>query len=158
MVNQRDYVDKDIAVQGNLKDYFIVDKGDFIYNPRVSALAPVGPISRNNIGKGIMSPLYTVFCFNRPNSDFYMYYFKSTAWHSYLRKVGNIGARHDRIAISNDDFMAMPVPDPLSAEQQKIADCLSSLDEMIEFQAKKLEALKTHKKGLMQQLFPQEVD
>jgi len=158
VVNQRDYFDKDIAVQGNLKDYFIVDKGDFIYNPRVSALAPVGPISRNNIGKGIMSPLYTVFCFNRPNSDFYMYYFKSTAWHSYLRKVGNIGARHDRIAISNDDFMAMPVPDPLSAEQQKIADCLSSLDEMIEFQAKKLEALKTHKKGLMQQLFPQEVD
>ena len=43
------------------------------------------------------------------------------------------------------------------SEQQKIADCLSSLDEVIELQAKKLEALQTHKKGLMQQLFPQEV-
>jgi type I restriction enzyme S subunit len=46
---------------------------------------------------------------------------------------------------------------PTLAEQQKIADCLSSLDEVIEFQAKKLEALKAHKKGLLQQLFPQEV-
>jgi len=39
-------------------------------------------------------------------------------------------------------------------EQQKIADCLSSLDDLITAQAQKVEALKTHKKGLMQQLFP----
>jgi len=42
-------------------------------------------------------------------------------------------------------------------EQQKIADCLSSLDELIELQSRKVEILKQHKKGLMQQLFPQEV-
>jgi type I restriction enzyme S subunit len=47
---------------------------------------------------------------------------------------------------------------PRMSEQQKIADCLSSLDELIELQAKQLEALKAHKKGLMQQLFPQEID
>jgi len=87
-----------------------------------------------------------------------MHYFKSSAWHSYLRQVGNVGARHDRIAISNDDFMAMPVPDPLPAEQQKIADCLSSLDKVIELETQNLDALNAHKKGLMQQLFPQEVD
>jgi type I restriction enzyme S subunit len=45
---------------------------------------------------------------------------------------------------------------PLAAEQQKIADCLISLDELIAAQARKVEALKTHKKGLMQQLFPRE--
>jgi len=39
-------------------------------------------------------------------------------------------------------------------EQQKIADCLSSLDDLITAQAQKVEVLKTHKKGLMQQLFP----
>ena len=43
-----------------------------------------------------------------------------------------------------------------SAEQQKIAECLTSLDELIAAQARKLDALKTHKKGLMQQLFPRE--
>ena len=45
---------------------------------------------------------------------------------------------------------------PLPAEQQKIAECLSSVDELIAAQARKLDALKTHKKGLMQQLFPRE--
>ena len=45
-------------------------------------------------------------------------------------------------------------PDIKTKEQQKIADCLSSLDELIAAQARKVEALKTHKKGLMQQIFP----
>jgi type I restriction enzyme, S subunit len=45
---------------------------------------------------------------------------------------------------------------PEITEQKKIADCLSSLDELIAAQARKVEALKTHKKGLMQQLFPRE--
>jgi type I restriction enzyme S subunit len=46
------------------------------------------------------------------------------------------------------------VPSPI--EQQKIADCLASLDELLTLEAKKLDTLKTHKKGLMQQLFPAE--
>ncbi len=48
------------------------------------------------------------------------------------------------------------VPVPSVAEQQKIAECLSSVDELIAAQARKVDALKTHKKGLMQQLFPRE--
>ncbi len=48
----------------------------------------------------------------------------------------------------------IPIPLPDDKEQQKIADCLSSIDALITAQAKKLEALKAHKKGLMQQLFP----
>ena len=61
IVNQRDYFDKDIANENNLTNYSIVDKDDFVYNPRISESAPVGPIKRNHIGQGIMSPLYTVF-------------------------------------------------------------------------------------------------
>jgi len=49
--------------------------------------------------------------------------------------------------------LPVPVP-PAIAEQQKIADCLSSLDDLIALETQKLDALKTHKKGLMQQLFP----
>lgn len=45
---------------------------------------------------------------------------------------------------------------PKPAEQQKLAECLSSVDELVTAQARKLDALKTHKKGLMQQLFPRE--
>ncbi len=55
----------------------------------------------------------------------------------------------------NSDFKNMQVKYPKNrAEQQKIASCLSSLDEVIEAQAEKIEQLKLHKKGLMQGLFP----
>jgi len=156
VLDQRDYFDKDIATAGKVDSYFIVDTGDYVYNPRTSAVAPVGPISRNNIGTGVMSPLYTVFRFSSKETDFYEHYFKSTAWHAYLRSAASTGARHDRMSITAGAFMRMPVPIPLPAEQKKIADCLTSLDELIAAQGRKVEALKAHKKGLMQQLFPRE--
>ena len=62
-----------------------------------------------------------------------------------------VGA-HGRHWISAYSKIKIAAPEP--AEQQKIADCLSSLDELIAAQARKVDALKTHKKGLMQQLFP----
>jgi type I restriction enzyme, S subunit len=59
--------------------------------------------------------------------------------------------------INKSQFSKFIIPYPADkAEQQKIAECLSSLDELIAAQARKVDALKTHKKGLMQQLFPRE--
>lgn len=156
IVDQRDYFDKDIANQNNLGGYFIVNKGDYVYNPRISNVAPVGPISKNKVGKGVMSPLYTVFRFKNSNNGFYEQYFKSTHWYQYLRIVSNSGARHDRMSITNDDFEEMPLPALSADEQQKIADCLSSIDDLITAHSQKHDALKAHKKGLMQQLFPTE--
>lgn len=154
VVDQRDYFDKDIANQNNLEGYFIVEKGDYVYNPRISTAAPVGPISKNNIATGVMSPLYTVFRFNSSRNNFYAYYFKTAGWHQYMRKASSTGARHDRMAITNGDFMAMPLPVTSPEEQEKVADCLASLDDLIAAQTQKLDTLKTHKKGLMQQIFP----
>lgn len=154
VIDQRDFFDKDIANKGNLEGYYIVEEGDYVYNPRISATAPVGPVSKNRIGLGVMSPLYTVFRFNNNQNDFYAYYFKSTHWHQYMRQTSSTGARHDRISITNDDFMGLPLPVSKPEEQQKIADCLSSLDDLITAETQTLEIIKTHKKGLMQQLFP----
>lgn len=156
VVDQRDYFDKDIATQGNLESYYVVEKGDYVYNPRISASAPVGPISKNNVATGVMSPLYSVFKFGESNNDFYAYYFKTTGWHQYMRQASSTGARHDRMAITNDDFMAMPLPVSTPEEQQKIAKLLVSLDERLGLEVQKLDALKLHKKGLMRQLFPAE--
>ena len=59
-------------------------------------------------------------------------------------------------AINSSDLSAILVEVPKPTEQQKIADCLSSIDDLITAQTQKLAALKAHKKGLMQQLFPAE--
>ena len=155
VVDQSDYFDREIANKDNLNGYYIVEIGDYVYNPRISTAAPVGPISKNKISQGVVSPLYTVFRFHQISNDFYEHYFKTNRWHKYLQYVSNSGARHDRMNITNDDFMAMPVPILSFEEQQKIADCLSSIDELIALEEQEINTLKRHKKGLMQQLFPQ---
>jgi type I restriction enzyme S subunit len=60
--------------------------------------------------------------------------------------------------ITGSDVSKYPISLPSLAEQQRIASCLSSLDELITAETQKLEALKTHKRGLMQQLFPSPED
>ena len=56
--------------------------------------------------------------------------------------------------ITKPDVLALPITAPSLPEQHRIASCLSSLDDLIAAQSDKVAALKTHKKGLMQQLFP----
>jgi type I restriction enzyme S subunit len=58
-------------------------------------------------------------------------------------------------AVNKSAIEAIPVKFPKVEEQQRIADCLTSLDDLIGTETRKLDTLKTHKKGLMQQLFPQ---
>jgi len=58
--------------------------------------------------------------------------------------------------ITKSDVLALLIVAPSPAEQQKVADCLSLVDKLMAAQARKVAALKTHKKGLMQQLLPRE--
>lgn len=154
IVKQKDYFDKDIANKNNLSGYYVVDINDFIYNPRISSNAPVGSLKRNNLEKGIMSPLYMVFRFNSGDVAFFEHYFETTHWHNYMKSIANTGAKFDRLNIGNEQFFNLPIPFPSLDEQCKIAECLSSIDELISLHTEKLSALKEHKKGLMQQLFP----
>lgn len=156
VVDQEEYFERDIANKNNLTNYFIVEKGDYVYNPRISTTAPVGPISKNKLGIGVMSPLYTVFRFRNKENNFYEHFFLTSLWYAYIKSLSNTGARHDRITISVDNFMKMPLPYTSPEEQQKIADCLTSIDELINAEGKKLKALEKYKKGLMQKLFPAE--
>lgn len=156
VIDQEEYFDRNIANKNNLTNYFVVEKGDYVYNPRISTTAPVGPISKNKLGIGVMSPLYTVFRFRNKENDFYEHFFLTNLWHVYIKNLSNTGARHDRITMSVDNFMKMPLPYASSEEEQKIADCLSSIDDLIDAESRKLKALEKYKKGLMQKLFPAE--
>ena len=85
VINQEEYFDRNIANKNNLTNYFVVEKGDYVYNPRISTTAPVGPISKNKLGIGVMSPLYTVFRFRNKENDFYEHFFLTNLWHVYIK-------------------------------------------------------------------------
>jgi type I restriction enzyme S subunit len=157
IVNQRDFFDKDIANQNNLLNYFIVEKDDFIYNPRISNYAPVGPISRNHIGTGVMSPLYSVFKFKDGELDFLETYFSTTLWYEYLESIANYGARFDRMNITIKDFYEMPLPFPSLPEQKRIASFFTDVDKKISELKQKKNLLEQYKKGVMQKIFSQEL-
>ncbi len=156
IVSQRDYFDKDIANKNNLGGYYIVDVDDFVYNPRISINAPVGSLKRNKLLKGIMSPLYIVFRLKKGNLSFYEYYFESSHWYSYMRNIANMGAKFDRLNLDNKQFFELPLPFPHLEEQQKIVDCLNSIDSLIFVQNQKVQLLDEHKKALFQNLFPKD--
>ncbi|WP_375277353.1 restriction endonuclease subunit S [Pseudoalteromonas marina] len=154
IVSQTDYFKKDIANQSNLGGYSIVEKDDFVYNPRISELAPVGPIKRNHIGQGVMSPLYTVFRFRDENVlDYLELYFTTTQWHRYMKSIANFGARHDRMNITMGDFFNLPIPVPSKGEMEKIVGFIKSLNKKVDLVAEQLNQTKTFKKGLLQQMF-----
>ena len=132
IISQRDYFDHDIANLSNLDGYYIVQKEDFVYNPRISTSAPVGPINRNKLGRvGVMSPLYTVFRTHNVDTTYLEYFFKSQYWHSFMKFHGDSGARSDRFSIKDAIFFKMPIPLPDIDEQQKIGDYLNSVDHLI---------------------------
>jgi len=141
-----------------LSNYYIVDPDDFVYNPRISRLAPVGPINRNKLNRiGVMSPLYTVFSTKLPIKSFLEYYFKTTKWHKFMKLNGDSGARSDRFTIKQSLFVKMPIVLPSEQEQEKIGYFFSKLDRQIELEEKKLELLEQQKRGYMQKIFSQEL-
>ena len=153
IIKQSDFFDREIVSESNINGYYVVEVDDFVYNPRISVHAPVGPIKRNKITQGIMSPLYTVFRFKEGNLDFLSYFFGTNFWHDYVKSVANSGARHDRMNITNSDFLEMPILLPSIQEQEKIAEFLTAIDERIDHTTAQLTHTKQWKKGLLQQMF-----
>lgn len=154
IIDQRHFFDHDISNSENIDGYFVVRDKDFVYNPRISASAPVGPINQNKLGyPGVMSPLYLVFEVKGINHDFLEIYFHTALWHKYMFDNGNSGARFDRLTISDDDFMRMPIPDISLAEQQSIASFFTSLDRQIALHTQRLEKLKQIKAACLDKMF-----
>lgn len=159
LVLQSEYFGKQVAGT-NAERYFKIRRNDFVYNDRTTKASEYGTIKRlTKYPHGIVSPIYKCFRFrNEESSGFWEYYFESGAHEWELHKLANEGARAGRFNVTIERFLSTRVfsPETTSGEQQKIAECLSTLDELIEAESRKLNALKDHKKGLMQQLFPRE--
>ena len=132
IISQKDYFDREVVNEENLDGYYVVREDDFVYNPRVSVSAPVGPINRNKLGRnGVMSPLYTVFRTHDINTTYLEHYFKTKCWHLFMKMNGDSGARFDRFSIATSLFMEMPIPYPEMDEQAKIGGYFDELDKLI---------------------------
>ena len=160
LIPQREYFDKSIANSDNTDVYYIIEQGDFVYNPRKSSDAPYGPVSIYKYPEsGIVSPLYLCFrALRSVNSSFYDYFFKSPSWHRYIYLSGDSGARHDRVSIKDDVFFAMPVYVPSEEEQLKISSFISLIEERIANQQQLVEHLKKYKRGVIQHLIAADSD
>ncbi|KLV29990.1 restriction endonuclease subunit S [Priestia megaterium] len=157
IINQRDFFDKDISNEKNLDGYYVVRPDDFVYNPRISNLAPVGPIKRNKLGRtGVMSPLYYVFRTHNIDKTYLEQYFSSNSWHIFMRLNGDSGARSDRFAIKDSLFREMPIPIPSIEEQTKIGDFFKKINKAVDLYQQELATLKQTKQGFLQKLFPKE--
>lgn len=158
IISQVDFFEKEISNKNNINGYYIVENNDFIYNPRISTLAPVGPINRNKLNRtGIMSPLYTVFRASNIDLDFLEWYFQSNHWYRYMKLNGDSGARADRIAIKDSTFFDMPIKTPVNIKEQVlIGETLEKFNQYITLHQRKLDKLQATKKALLQEMFPEE--
>ena len=155
LVPQRDFFDKDIAVEGNTDNYFIIEKGNFVYNPRKSKTAPYGPFNHYELDdKGIISPLYTCLVLTaKINPNYLSWYFKSSAWHRYIYDNGSQGVRHDRVSMTDELLMGIPVLIPDASLQKTIAKMLDLLEKKINREENVLQALQSMKSTFLQQMF-----
>ena len=155
IISQRDFFDHDISKLGSLDGYYIVRNEDFVYNPRISTSAPVGPINRNKLGRtGVMSPLYTVFRPHDIDTTYLEHFFKCGYWYSFMNFNGDSGARSDRFSIKDDVFFQMPIPVPHIEEQRKIGLFLTQLDQLITLHQRKYDKLQVLKKAMLEKMFP----
>jgi type I restriction enzyme, S subunit len=139
--------------------YTLVRDGDFVFNKGNSLKFPQGCVYLLQ-GWGQVAAPNVFICFRLKkgySNGFFQQCFEQNQHGRELKRHITSGARSNGLLnISKETFFGVKIPTPSPAEQQKIAECLGSVDELIAAQARKLDALKTHKKGLMQQLFPRE--
>ena len=143
-------------VAADISRYKLVRNNWFAYNPMRLNIGSIARWQGDNIV--LVSPDYVVFrCLERSTPvalhPGYLDHFRSSRqWDAFVNEAGDGGVRV-RIYYRDISQLRLILPDVF--EQQKIAECLGSLDDLIAAEDQKLEALRQHKQGLMQQLFPQ---
>jgi type I restriction enzyme S subunit len=139
--------------------YTLVSDGDFVFNKGNSLKFPQGCVYQLKGWGQVAAPnVFICFRLKKGYSDgFFQQCFEQNQHGRELKRHITSGARSNGLLnISKETFFGVKIPAPSPAEQQKIAECLSSVDELMAAQARKVDALKNHKKVLLQQLFPRE--
>ena len=158
LISQNEKFGREIA--GNsYKNYIVLNKFDFAYNKSSTKLYPEGEIAmfENDECGAVPNSIFTCFRFDKDkvNPKFAKYPFSNNIHGRFLKKFIATGSRaHGALQVSSKDLLSVQFPFPTLPEQQKIAACLSSLDDLIQAQTEKIALLQQHKKGLLQGMFP----
>lgn len=141
--NKRDFLIKDMTT----KKFALTEVGDIIYNP---ANLKFGAIHRNNLRRGVVSPIYGVF-YGEQDSVFMGYLLHNQRFIDYA-KIYTEGTVEKLKTLKADTFLKLKITLPSLIEQKKIAEILSAQDKLMALKEKLIEEKKRQKKVLMQQL------
>jgi type I restriction enzyme, S subunit len=158
IINQIEHLGRSYAGVSVL-NYHIVRKNDIVYTKSPLALNPYGIIKSNKNKEGIVSTLYAVYrCKENVNSDFIDFYFSlNEHLNKYLRPLVQKGAKND-MKINNQRVLIDHIYIPKTEkEQEKIASFLISIDNKIGQLTNTEILLQQYKKGVMQNIFNQEI-
>ena len=139
----------DIPVYGS--GGYMCSVNDYLYDGESACIGRKGTINNPILLKGKFWTVDTLFyTYNFVDTTAYFVYllFQNIDWMKH-NEAGGVPSLSKNIIYKLKAYLPSP------AEQQKIASCLSALDDLIASESAELEALKAHKKGLMQQLFPE---
>ena len=143
--NKRDFLIKDMAT----KKFALTEVGDIIYNP---ANLKFGAIHRNNLSRGVVSPIYGIF-YGEQDSIFMGYLLHNQRFIDYA-KVYTEGTVEKLKTLKADTFLKLRITLPPLDEQKKIAEILSAQDKLIELQEKKISQLQILKNVCLKNMFP----
>lgn len=131
LINQEEFFNKSVAGK-NLKNYYLLKKGEFAYNKSYSAGYPMGATKMlEKYDEGVVSTLY--ICFksksNLVHNEYFKYYFESKKYYEKLAQIVQEGARnHGLLNVGTDDFFNIKIKIPNIKEQEKIANILYQID------------------------------
>lgn len=138
-----------IVASEDTKNYKVVEKDDFAYNP---ARINVGSIARmKKDTKGIISPMYICFkCNEKILPEYLEYFFESSKFTYEMNKrlEGSV-----RMCLSYESMLNIPIESPNKNEQEEISKMLNNLSDKIKLEEEKWIKLKKLKKGLLQKMF-----
>ena len=148
-----------VVASSNMSNYYLLKKGEFAYNKSYSNGFPYGAVKKlEKYEQGALSPLYIVFSMDEDiDSDYIVYFFETSVWHSEVAKRAAEGARnHGLLNIGADDFLDISISLPKDLkEQQLISLFFRGIDSHISTEQQRLERLKQMKSACLRSMFPQ---
>ncbi|MBX9808636.1 MAG: restriction endonuclease subunit S, partial [Flavobacteriaceae bacterium] len=149
-VNQDEYFEDRIIASKDLSNYYVIQKGDFAYNP---SRIDVGSLAYKFDDKSsVISPLYISFKANKNflNDDFLLEWFSTQ---QFTRQMNSSFEGSVRNTLSYESLRKIEMSYPCLEEQTKIANFLSAIDEKINQCQAQIVNTEVWKKGLLQQMF-----